>query len=124
MKYIAVAIAAAVALTLSATATITTQAASTIGFVTMGVKVTNVTGKARDWVGIFPHGAADTAMTDWVYIACDGKLCRDTPAKAGSTVTVHLNIPANAGLTDLRYFTLDGNVFTAIAQVDPDLSPH
>jgi hypothetical protein len=121
MKYLRIA-AAAVALTL--TTTTVAQAASTIGFVTMGIKITNVTGKARDWVGIFPHGAADNAYTDWVYVACDAKSCADTPAKVGSTVTVHLNIPTNAGLTDLRYFTLDGSVFTAIAQVDPDLSPH
>ena len=98
---------------------------SSIGLSTIGIKVTNIIGKPRDWLGIFPHGAADTAYTDWVYVACDGKNCAGNKSKAGSTVTLHLTVPVNASLTDFRYFTTNANgAFVVVTQVDPDLSTH
>lgn len=103
----------------------TTPPPSTMSLSTIAIKVTNVTGKARDWVGIFPHGAANTAMTDWVYVACDGKSCAATSTKAGSSVTVHLAIPTNPGQVDVRYFTTNANgTFQLLSQVDPDFSEH
>lgn len=101
------------------------QSSSTMSLAKIEIKVTNVTGKARDWVGIFPHGATNTAMTDWVYVACDGKSCAATPARAGSSVTVHLAIPTNPGQVDVRYFTTNANgTFQLVSQVDPDFSDH
>lgn len=101
------------------------QPSSTMSLAKIEIKVTNVTGKARDWVGIFPHGAANTAMTDWVYVACDGKSCATTPTRAGSSVTVHLAIPTNPGQVDVRYFTTNANgTFQLVSQVDPDFSDH
>jgi hypothetical protein len=98
---------------------------SSLSLSTIAIKVTNVTGKPRDWIGIFPHGAANTAMTDWAYVACDGKSCVATPAKAGSSVSVHLAIPTNPGQVDVRYFTTNANgTFQLVSQVDPDFSDH
>jgi hypothetical protein len=99
--------------------------ASTMSLSTIAIKVTNVTGKPRDWVGIFPHGDVNTAMTDWVYVACDGKSCAATPTTKGSSVTVHLAIPTNPGQVDVRYFTTnDSGAFQLVSQVDPDFSDH
>lgn len=98
---------------------------SSLGLATIGIKITNITGKARDWVGLFPHGAANTAYTDWTYIACDAKTCANTVSKKGSTVTVHFNVPSNLAQADIRYMSLDANnVFQVVTEIDPDLSLH
>lgn len=98
---------------------------SSLGLATIGIKITNITGKARDWVGLFPHGATNTSYIDWTYIACDAKTCANTVSKKGATVTVHFPVPPNLAQADIRYMSLDtNNVFQVITEIDPDLSLH
>lgn len=102
-----------------------TAVPSSLGLATIGIKITNITGKARDWVGLFPHGASNTAYTDWTYVACDAKTCANTVSKKGSTVTVHFPVPPNLAQADIRYMSLDANnVFQVVTEIDPDFSLH
>ncbi len=103
----------------------TAYAQSTLSLSNLGVTLTNVPGNARDWVGIFPHGGANTTYTDWTYVACDNKTCATAKAAAGSTKTVHVNLPSNAAQVDIRLLSLDpSGAFHVVQEIDPDLSMH
>src|SRR6266550_4359705 len=110
---------------LSAPTICSAQMPPTLGLATVGIKVANVIGKPGDLIGLYRHGASDAAFVDWAYVACNAKSCTNIGTKSGTTVTVQLKVPANAGLTDVRYMTLGADrKYHVAAQIDPDLSPH
>ncbi len=94
---------------------------------TLAIVVTNVPGNPRDWVGIFAHGGPNTSYKDWKYVACDAQApaCAVKKAPAGSTQTVHLNIPASLAQADIRLLSVgpDG-AYHVITEIDPDFSTH
>jgi subtilisin family serine protease len=68
---------------------------------TIEAQVTNGTGNAGDWIGLYSPTAADNSFSDWIYL--NGTKSR--PATGLTAATIQLPAPTAAGGYELRLFS-------------------
>src|SRR5439155_2976904 len=67
---------------------------------TVSVGVANGPGNRKDWLALYPTGAADTAFVDWFFLN-GTKIPRDSGLTAAS---VPFTLPTTPGTYEVRFF--------------------
>jgi len=64
------------------------------------VGVTSGPGNPKDWLALYPTGAADSAYLDWFFL--NGT--KSAPAVGLTTATVPFTLPNTPGTYEVRFF--------------------
>src|SRR5439155_970064 len=67
---------------------------------TVSVGVTSGPGNPKDWLALYPTGAADSAYLDWFFL--NGT--KSAPAVGVTTATVPFTLPHTPGTYEVRFF--------------------
>src|SRR5438876_7882708 len=67
---------------------------------TVSVGVTSGPGNPKDWLALYPTGAADSAYLDWFFL--NGT--KSAPAVGLTTATVPFTLPTTLGDYEVRFF--------------------
>src|SRR5438876_2975783 len=70
---------------------------------TVSVGVTSGPGNPKDWLALYPTGAADSAYLDWFFL--NGT--KSAPAAGLTTATVPFTLPKMPGTYEVRFFAND-----------------
>src|SRR5690348_14968797 len=90
--------------------------AATVTISGCSIHIAGGPGNNRDWVGLFPVGAANSAYLSWVYLT--GSQNRTGASPTSGTVT--LPLPSQSGAYEIRFLSAANlNVFALLGKSSP-----
>ncbi len=90
--------------------------AMTVSALLMTITISSGPGNPRDWVGVFPIGAANDKFISWAYLACGTQTCPTSKSDHG---TVRLYLPINGEEYEIRFMgVIDMNTYNVIDTIN------